>query len=155
MELSKSKLPNEISAINSEIFDGLTEAQKQDQAFQFSVVYTKVASSVAKAAYKFVTPESAEGKALNDVLVKIKPGSETHPYKPSDVAALVSKATGKKFTVSDHTVFWKKYKVRPATNAADQTKTKIQFCFYNPVFNCHCYNEEWVNKLIAELGVSP
>ncbi|WP_353628316.1 DUF3644 domain-containing protein [Sulfitobacter sp. TCYB15] len=152
IELSKSKLPSEIKAINSEILEGLTEMQKEDQAFQFSVVYTKVASSKTNAAYKFVSPESAEGKAIHDVLVKIKPGSETHPYKPSVVADLVSKATGKPFTVNDHTEAWKKHKVRPPTHAADKTKTNIKYCFYNPMFHYHCYNQAWVDKLVGEIG---
>jgi hypothetical protein len=90
LELSKSNLPSVIKAINSEVFDSLTDTQKEDQAFQFSVIYTKVASSKANAAYNFVSPDSAEGKALNDVLIKVKLGSETHPFKPNAVIALVA-----------------------------------------------------------------
>lgn len=151
LELSKSNLPSVIKAINSEVFDSLTDAQKEDQAFQFSVIYTKVASSKANAAYNFVSPDSAEGKALNDVLIKVKPGSETHPFKPNAVIALVADATGKTFTMNDHTELWKKHKVRPVTNAADKTKTKTKYCHYHPMFRYYCYNQAWVDKLIFEL----
>ena len=150
IEMSRAELPQEISAINSEIYGGLTDAQKEDQSFQFSVIYTKVASSKARAAYRFVSPESPEGKALRDVLVKVKPGSETHPFKPKEVSILVSLAIGRAYSVNDHTDAWKKYKVRPPTNALEKNETKIQFCFFNPMFNCYCYNQAWVDKLVEE-----
>lgn len=150
VQLSKSKLPSEISSINSEIFHGMTEDQKNNQAFQFSVIYTKVASSKSKAAYNFVSAESEEGKALHDVLVKLKPGSETHPFRPMDVVRMVNKRTRETFTVKAHTEAWKTHNVRPETSATSKEKTNVNFCFYNPTFKTYFYNQAWIDRLVKE-----
>lgn len=150
-QMSKSSLPEEIKAINAEIFDAMTEDQKDDLEFQFSVVYTTVESSKSKAAFQFVSPKTAEGKAISNVLVKHKPSAITHPYKPGEVVKLVKKQSGKPFTSHQHTLAWKKHNVRPDVKSKNPEKTNLEYCYYNPTFKSHTYNDAWVELLVGEL----
>lgn len=150
-QMSKASLPEKIKAINSDIFGALTDEQKDDLEFQFSVVYTTVESSKSKAAFQFVSPETAEGKEISNVLVKHKPSAITHPYKPGEVVNLVIEKSGKKFTSHQHTLAWKKHKVRPDGKSKTPDKTNLDYCYYNPTFKSYTYNDAWVEYLISEL----
>lgn len=147
VDMSKSRLPEHIKSINAELYDGLSEEQKNDVEFQFSVIYTTVASSKAKAAINFVSPDSKEGKEIANVLVKHKPSDITHPYRVKDVVKEVVRRTKKNFNTSDHTAAWKKFKVRPSGAAPEPGKTNQDFCYYNPIYRSYSYNEAWIEKL--------
>lgn len=151
-EMAKSGLPDEVEAINAEIFGKLSEVEKDDLEFQFSVVYMTVESSKSKAAFQFVSPETAEGKEIANVLVKHKPSAITHPYRPSDVCDRVLEKSGKKLSTYQHSVLWKKHSVRPSSDSIMPGKTKLEYCYYNPTFKCYTYNEAWVDFIITELA---
>ena len=150
-ELAKSELPASVKTINSEIFDTLTDEQKDDLEFQFSVVYTTIESSKSKSAFQFVSPKSAEGKEISSVLVKHKPSEITHPHKPAQVVSLVNQKTGKSFNAHQHTCAWKRHKVRPDGGSIKPGATKIDYCHYNPTFKSYTYNDAWVDLLASEL----
>lgn len=150
-ELASSHLPEKIKSINAEIFDGMTTSQTDDLEFQFSVVYTTVESSKSKSAFQFVSPRSAEGKEISNVLVKHKPSAVTHPYKPFQVIEKVKEKSGKSFTSHSHTTAWKKHNVRPPTNSVNPEKTDMRYCYYNPTFKSYTYNEAWVDLLVEEI----
>jgi hypothetical protein len=146
-EMGNAQLPESIKSINAEVFGKLSEEQRNDQEFQFSVIYTTVESSKAKSAFQFVSPKSAEGKEISNILVKHKPSADTHPYKPGDVIKHVSKQLGKKITQHQHTQKWKEHKVRPDGNAADPKSTNLDYCFYNPTFKSYTYNQAWIKPM--------
>lgn len=148
--LAKSGLPSHIESINAELYSGLSEEEKANTEYQFGVVYTTVSTSKSKAAFKFIAPESAEGLEIQNVLVKHKPSSETHPYKPGDVVKMVQEKSGKPFSAHLHTQAWKSLEVRPSGEAKDPTKTKVEYCFYNPTFKQHCYSPAWVDLLVKK-----
>lgn len=150
-ELVKSELPAAVKTINAEIFDGLSEQQKDDLEFQFSVVYTTIESSKSKSAFQFVSPNSAEGKEISNVLVKHKPSAITHPYKPSEVIQIVSQKTNKPFNAHHHTKAWKKHNIRPDGNSSKPEATNIEFCYYNPTFKSYTYNDAWVEFLVSDI----
>lgn len=152
-EMAKSDLPDVIKAVNSEIYRGMSSEAKDDLEFEFSVVYTTVASSKSKAKFNFVSPASAEGLEIANVLVKHKPSADTHPYKPKDVITLVRKRIEAKFSGHQHTQLWKKHKVRPDGNSAEPDKTNLDYCYYNPTFKTYTYNESWVDLICNEIGV--
>ncbi|MEG3661066.1 DUF3644 domain-containing protein [Celeribacter halophilus] len=150
--MAKSGQSEKVKSINAELFDGLTEDQKNDLEFQFAVIYTTVASSKSKSKFQFLSSESAEGKELVNVLVKTKPSSETHPYRPADVCQRVKMPDGTNLPTHIHTEMWKKHKVRPSGGADNPTDTKLEFCYYNPTFGRYTYSEAWVKLLQAEVS---
>ena len=147
-----ASLPQSINAINSEVFDKLTEEQKADQEFQFSVVYTTVAGPKSSSFVRFISPESAEGEEVKNVLVKHKPSAQTHPYLAGQVVDEVKKRTGKKFNQHDHTTAWREKNVRPAGGAAKPERSNLDYCFYNPTYKSYTYNEGWIELLCLDLN---
>jgi hypothetical protein len=142
----------EVQAINAEIFNDLSADELDDLEFSFSVVYTTVNSSKTDAAFKFLSPASVEGQEIANVLVKMKPGHETHPHKPAEVVSKVKKITGQKFNVSMHTALWKKHGVRPDGGVPDPQKdVNPKYCYYNPVWGSYSYNDDWVELVCNEL----
>jgi len=150
--MGNARLPDRVVSINKEIFQDLNDDQLNDQDFQFSVVYTTVASSPSKAAFQFISPESAEGVEISNVLVKVKPSDVTHPYRPKDVIRLVSERTGRDFNMHMHAEKWKALKVRPKVKSVKLEKTNEKYCHYNPTYNSYSYNEAWVELLCKELN---
>lgn len=69
-ELGKHDIPPAIAALNKEMMDEKSEDQKNDLEYQFSVVYTMVPSSKASAHFQFLSPKSAEGQDISNILVK-------------------------------------------------------------------------------------
>lgn len=130
----------------------MSEEQKDDLEFQFSVVYTTVESSKSKAAFQFVSPKTKEGKEIANVLVKHKPSAITHPYKPDQVIQKVKQKSGKHFNQHQHTQMWKKHGVRPDGKSTKPDKTNLDYCYYNPTFKAHTYNDAWVDMILSELA---
>ncbi|UWQ38575.1 DUF3644 domain-containing protein [Leisingera aquaemixtae] len=150
-EMAKSDLPEVIKSVNSEIYKGMSAKDKDNLEFEFSVVYTTVASSKSKAKFNFVSPASSEGVEIANVLVKHKPSQETHPYTPSDVVDMVKKRSGKKFSTTDHTKMWQAHAVRPDGKSLNPGKTDLDYCYYHPVFKRYTYNDAWVDRICREL----
>lgn len=149
-----ANLPQSVNAINSEVFDNLTDEQKADQEFQFSVVYTTVAGPKSTSFIRFVSPDSAEGEEVKNVLVKHKPSAQTHPYLAGQVVEEVKKRTGKKFNQHDHTLAWKEKNVRPAGGATKPERTNLDYCYYNPTYKSYSYNDRWVECLCSQLDAA-
>jgi hypothetical protein len=144
-----------VAAINAELYGGMTEAQKNDQSFQFSVVYTTVASSKSKSTLQFVSPLSAEGRDIVTVLVKHKPSADSHPYRPSQVVQKVVGAGYPNFNSHSHTSMWRSESVRPAANSDKPSETNLDYCYYNPTFRSYTYNDAWVQKVLSNLNNQP
>ena len=151
--MANAKTDEKLTAINAELYDGLTEDQKNDQSFQFSVVYTTVASSKSNSTFQFVSPETAEGKDIATVLVKHKPSAVTHPYRPNQVVQRIVEGGYPDFRPHHHTNLWKQFNVRPATNAEYPDHTNLDYCYFNPTFSSYTYNDAWVQKIVKSLAV--
>lgn len=151
-EMAKADLPEQIKSVNSEIYKDMSSKERDDLEFEFSVVYTTVASSKSKAKFNFVSPESSEGVEIANVLVKHKPSAITHPYKPADVISRVNKATGRKITQHQHTLLWRKHSVRPSGETDAPDSTDLNYCYYNPTFKAYTYNDSWVELVCKEVA---
>lgn len=151
LEMVKADVPDKVKSINSEIFGQMTQEQRDNLEFQFTVVYTTIESSKSKAAIQFVSPKTAEGKEISNVLVKHKPSEITHPYKPTEVKNIIEHRSGKKFTMQQHTDAWRKHRVRPEGRSLEPEKTNLDYCYYNPTFDAYTYNEAWVELLLKDL----
>lgn len=142
-------IPPNIAALDASLIAGKTEDELNDIEYQFKVVYTLDSASKSKAHIQFVSPESQEGKDIHNVLQKYRVADEMYPHKPSDVVKEVVKAN-KVFTMTNHTRAWKKYKVRPNNGARKPDRTDKTYCIYHIAHKDYTYNQDWVDKLIAE-----
>lgn len=137
-------IPEHIEALDARLRDGLNDAQLADLEYKFQVVYTLDNASKSKAGVKFIKPGSEEAKDVKNVLLKYKLADEDYPYKPSSVAKLVSKRTGKTFFLSNHTQAWHLYKVRPRKGSRQPENTNKDYCIYHAAHRDYTFSEKWV-----------
>lgn len=144
-------IPEAIKAVDKELTGKLTDKEKQDPEYAFSIIYTHTSTSKSKAHIKFVHPDSAEGKEISNVLIKPVPADETHPYTPQPAWEEVAKRACKPFNSHDHTKAWKKYRCRPKYGAKNPEKTDKNFCIYNRAYKKYTYSEKWIEFLVDEI----
>jgi hypothetical protein len=145
-------LPEHIAALDSSLAAKLDEGDADNLEYQFKVVYTLTSASKTKAHFQFVQPDSAEGKEIQNVLIKYKPIDDIYHLKPTDVVKLVAAASGRSFTSDKHQRAWKMFKARPNTSAADPTVTNKQYCIYHLPYKSYTYSEIWVNFLVGQIA---
>lgn len=150
-QLSKYDIPEEIRALDAAIKKDLSENELNDLEYQFRVVYTFDSSSKGKAHIEFISPNSEEGKTIHNVLQKFKIADELYQHKPKDVVNIVKEKTKKLFSINDHTLAWKKHKVRPPNNSRSPEKTNRDYCIYHAAHKDYTYNDKWVELLVSEI----
>lgn len=151
-QLSGYELPEKLTALNKAIEESHTAEELADTEYQFTVHYTMTAASKSSAAINFVAPDSETGREVANVLLKYKSSDELYPLRATVVAKKVAAATGKKFSMSDHTAAWRKAGIRPPNNSPDKKKTNSKYCTYHATHGDYTYSEAWLEKLIADLG---
>ena len=153
-QLSSYNLPPDLQAFNSALKASHSQDELDDLEYQFSVHYTITSAPKGSASINFVTPESETGKRVADILIKHVSSDELYPLRAKVIAKRVTAATGKKFTVADHTAAWRKAGIRPPNGHPDKKKTNSKYCTYHPAHGDYTYSEEWLARLIAENGGS-
>lgn len=145
-------LPEHIAALDASLAAKLDEGDADNLEYQFKVVYTLTSASKAKAHFQFVQPGSAEGKEIQNVLIKFKPKDDIWPFKPGEVIARVAQASGRPFTSDKHQRAWKLYEARPRKGAVDPAATKADFCTYHPPYDSYTYSQAWVDFLVEQIA---
>jgi hypothetical protein len=145
-------VPPNITALDALLKKDMKDEELDDLEYQFRVVYTFDSASKGKAHIQFLSPDSAEGKSVQNVLQKFKIADELYSYKPGDVVRIVREATGKAFSMSDHTSAWQKHKVRPLKNVKSPDKTNREYCIYHFAHKDYTYNDKWIALLVGEFG---
>src|SRR5258708_19341955 len=151
-QISAYDIPANITALDALLKKDMKEEEIDDLEYQFRVVYTYDSASKGKAHIQFLSPDSAEGKTVQNVLQKFKIADELYRYKPGDVTKFVREASGKPFSMTDHTTAWQKHKVRPPSGAKSPEKTNREYCIYHPAHGDYTYNDKWIELLVAERG---
>jgi Protein of unknown function (DUF3644) len=146
--INNYELPEDISAMDALITEGMTPEQINDTNFQFQVVYTLNAAPKSRAHLQFVNPDSAEGKKIHNVLSKRVAADELYPYKPGKVVKLVAAKTKAGFTSHNHLQAIRKYKVRPKHGSAQPENTDKMYCIYHAAHKDYTYSDAWVEKLV-------
>jgi hypothetical protein len=152
--LQSFDLPAHIAALDASLAAKLDEGDADNLEYQFKVVYTLTNASKAKAHFQFVQPDSAEGKEIQNVLIKYKPLDDIYPLKPNDVVKLVVATSGRPFTSDKHQRAWKMFQARPKTGAADPSATNKKFCAYHPPYKSYTYSKSWVDFLVTQIADS-
>jgi hypothetical protein len=151
-KLQAQELPEHIAALDASLAAKLGEGDADNLEYQFRVVYTLTNASKTKAHFQFVQPDSAEGKEIQNVLIKYKPAEDIWPLKPNEVVKLVARASGRHFTSDKHQRAWKMYSARPKTGAADPAATNKDYCCYHPPYKSYTYSQAWVSYLVKQIA---
>ena len=146
------ELPQHIAALDASLAAKLGDGDADNLEYQFKVVYTLTNTSKAKAHFQFVQPDSAEGKEIQNVLIKYKPADDIWPLKPGDVVKLVAAKSGRRFTSDKHQRAWKLHQARPKTGGGDPGKTDMKFCFYHVPYKSYTYSQAWVDFLADQIA---
>jgi hypothetical protein len=149
-QVSAYDVPPNIIALDALLKKDLKDEDLNDLEYQFRVVYTFDSASKSNAHIQFLSPDSAEGKSVQNVLQKFRIADELYRNKPGDVIRIIRKSNGKAFSMSDHTKAWQRHKVRPPTGAKAPEKTNRNYCIYHPAHGDYTYNDKWIELLIAE-----
>jgi hypothetical protein len=150
--LQSYDLPEHIAALDASLAAKLDAEDADNLEYQFKVIYTLTSASKSKANFQFVQPDSAEGKDIQNVLIKYKPADDIWPLKPGVVVSRVAAASGRKFTSDKHRRAWRMFKTRPKSGAADPSATDKQFCVYHPPYKSYTYSQAWVEFLIGQIA---
>jgi hypothetical protein len=97
-------------------------------------------------------PEEMEKykRAIVAIKDKLIPVANIDRHLPSVILNKIEEIAGKKQTLNWHVRMWKKYKVRPTSDATNKTITKSEFCVYDTAHKDYQYTNEWVDFLIRE-----
>jgi hypothetical protein len=125
----------------------MTSEQLHDTDFQFQVVYTLTAAPKSKSHIQFVSPDSAEGKEIHNVLSKKVIADELYPHKPGKVVTLVTAKAKMEFTSHNHQQAIRRYKVRPKSGSSQPENTDKAYCIYHAAHKDYTYSAAWVEKL--------
>lgn len=151
-EVQKHEIPEHIEALDARLREGLSEADLADLDYQFRVIFTLDNATKGTSHFQFVQPHSAEGREISNILVKYKPADETHPYKPKAVCNEVSRRSGIKFTLQNHTQAWRLHQIRPRVGERQPEKTDKEHCVYHPAHGDYTYSQRWVERLVSEVA---
>lgn len=146
------EVPEHIAALDASLAASLQEGDSDDLEYQFKVIYTLTSASKAKAHFEFVQPDSAEGKEIQNVLIKYKPLEDIYPLKPGEIPKFVAEKSGRNFSSDKHHRAWKMFNVRPKNDAANPTETDKKYCVYHPTFKSYTYSQAWVDFLVAQIA---
>ena len=92
-------------------------------------------------------------------LDRFKPGyvvkKVQHGIGNLKVKRVINPKTGKctienRFNLTTHTLFWKKYKVRPENGSAQPSKTKQEYCVYDGMHGDYGFTQKWIDFLIEK-----
>jgi hypothetical protein len=145
------EVPEHIAALDASLAAKLGEGDAENLEYQIKVVYTLTNASKSKSHFQFIQPDSAEGKEMQNVLIKYKPADDIWPLKPAEVVKRVAEASGRNFTSDKHQRAWKMYKARPKTGATNPAETQSKYCTYHPPFKSYTYSQAWVDFLVGEI----
>lgn len=152
LELQKFDIPEHIETLNAELHDRLTEEERSDLDYRFRVVYTLDHTSKSKAHFEFIQPGSDEGKQIHSILEKRVIADDQYPYKPAQAAKLIAEKSGRKFTSHNHTQAWRRYKVRPSSNAKERNQTNRGFCIFHSSHGDYTYNDSWIDFVVEKIS---
>lgn len=74
--------------------------------------------------------------------------SNANLLKPGAVTRAIENIAGVKISLSDHTLLWKAFRVRPVASSEAKFDTVSKFCIYDEPHNDYLYTDEWVTFIV-------
>jgi hypothetical protein len=89
--------------------------------------------------------------------VMIRTRTVPEPFKDLLRAGMVvnevnKRLTGRQFSMHEHTLCWRYYKVRPLKCDPQPDRTQTNYCVYNPLYKDYLYKPAWVRFLVEKLS---
>ncbi len=84
---------------------------------------------------------------IKDKLV-VQSVSNANLLKPSGVVKAVDHRINVKISISDHTILWKAFGVRPGKDSKSKFETMEKYCIYDEPHNDYLYTPDWVEFII-------
>ena len=150
-ELSKYDIPEYIEALDRRLEEKLNDDILNSIEYKFKVVFMLDSATKSEAHIKFISPHTDQAKEIKNILVRERILDDKYPYKPKEIAAIVSNKTNKTFKVHNHTNAWKKFKVRPEYGSKQPDATDKRYCIYHKAHKDYTYSEEWVNLICEKI----
>ena len=150
--INKYEIPEHINAIDAQLTEGIDADYLNNIEFQLQVVYTLTAAPKSKAHIQFVTPDSAEGKEIHNVLTKKVIADDLYPHKPGKVVKIVSKQTKTAFTSHNHLQAIRHFNIRPKNRSQQPQNTDKTYCIYHAAHDDYTYSDDWVKKLVEAVA---
>jgi hypothetical protein len=158
--LPRSKTEENVIKFIKDYRSLLSAEIEQSQQYQFKAfLVPKIGNhrSSSDIAIEFIRYDEAnpeEMKKYDKAIVAIKerivPVSNTDVYLPGIVLERIKRKTGKEVSMTWHTNMWRKYGVRPESNAINKTITKTDFCRYDAAHGDYQYTDTWIEMLIEK-----
>lgn len=156
--MMSTEVQNLIEYINKYRTD-LSEDVYNSQEFSVKLIaIPKVASaSRSDTAVSFLkldtlTPEElAEVQKLNviikDKVVRIE-GVNAGRHKPSIVVKKVKEAGITNFTITNNTILWQLFRIRPTSKDEDLFLTNPKYCYYDEAHGDYLFTDNWISLII-------
>ncbi len=144
--LQRSELPGGIAAIFDSMESNVDRDILDSETFSCRVHFTREIASKSRAHELVSLSSDADGKG-NQVVIRQVDKAARYPYKPRNVVECVQEHVPS-FTMHEHTKAWKRFKVRPSSDASDKSTVVAEYCSYDARMNRYFYTEVWVKKLI-------
>lgn len=141
-------IPANIKSLDVRLNGDFDEEDTAAAEYKFQVVYTLDGSSKSGAHIRFISPDTAEGQEIHNVLVKTKAADEAFPHHPNDVVALVRRKVPA-FSTHCHQLAWKRHGVRPKKGAKKPEATNKTYCLFHSAHRDYTYSQAWVDFLIG------
>ncbi len=161
MRVFQNEEYNNLSEFINDYHAKLTDDIYGNQEFAFRVsLIPKTINNIRKSdlAIEFIPLAECTSELLSEndkkvIAVKTihKEFINTYYMKPSEICKKIQEKTGHNYTLNMHSVAWKKYNVRPSSNAVNKENTDLKYCIYDRAHNEYLYTDVWVNLLISEL----
>ena len=150
------RLPKRLTKYVEEYDAMLTDEVRDDYRYEFRVYLIPQTGPKTKAdvAMRFVRledlPEEQQDQLENvRTIVRDRhvPVSNVGNHRPGYVCAKVREALGVKFSPSsDHVRAWKHYKIRPASGAANPTRTVAKYSVWDEAHGDYVYTDAWIRR---------
>lgn len=88
---------------------------------------------------------------VKDKVIRVE-GVNTGRHRPGVIVQKVIEKGIADFTISNHTIMWKLFKVRPPKEGEDPFDTNTKYCYYDQAHNDFLYTDAWVDFIVQVLN---
>jgi hypothetical protein len=90
---------------------------------------------------------------VKDKVVRVE-GVNTGRHRPSVVVDKVNEKGIVNFSISNHTVLWLIFNVRPSRDNDDPFATNTKYCYYDQAHNDYLYTDNWIEFIVDIFSTS-
>ncbi|QCE34253.1 hypothetical protein FAI40_02260 [Acetobacteraceae bacterium] len=145
-------IPPAIEALDLRLNTKISDELANDPQYKLKVLFALLSGGKSSEHIEFISPESAQGKEIHNILIKEKTilTSDEYPFKTKAIVDII-KGKLSWFSIYYHTKAWKKFKIRPETKSNTPRKTQSKYCIYDAAHKDYLYNQKWAEFLLKTI----